>query len=402
MRGAGDYTYALPPELVAQDPPATRGDSWLLVVDRQGVLHGIHPFADLPAWLAPGDLLVRNDSRVLPARLWTRREDSGGRVELLLVEPVAAPAGAWLALARPVRRLRAGLRLMVTTPSGDATAGPSLELVARREDGAVVVTAVAGEDLVTVADTVGEAPLPPYIRRDPADPHAAERRLRDRDRYQTVYARRDRAGTGSVAAPTAGLHFAEALLDRLAERGVAVAAVTLHVGPGTFRPPSAAQVAARRLHAERFELSPATAAAVADCRARGGRVVAVGTTSLRVLETVQRLALPAAAPTGATVTVAATPADPAPVFQGTAVRTPQGWRVEGSTRLFIQPPDRPTAADGLVTNFHLPGSSLLMLVAAFAGDAAWRAAYAAAIAARLRFFSYGDAMLIAPAAGEAP
>ncbi|HOX26772.1 MAG TPA: S-adenosylmethionine:tRNA ribosyltransferase-isomerase [Candidatus Krumholzibacteria bacterium] len=402
MTASAGYDYLLPPQLIAQDPPERRGDSRLLVCDRAGGLLGVHPFAELPRWLRPGDLLVRNDSRVLPARLWTRRRDTGGRVEVLLVKPAATPPGAWLALARPARRLRSGLELAVTEPGGERSTGASLAIAGCAEKGEIIVEAGDGGDLVAIAERDGDVPLPPYIHRDAAAPGAGHRRRRDRDRYQTVYAREDREGTGSVAAPTAGLHFEPGLLERLARQGVETAAVTLHVGPGTFRPPTPGQVAARRLHAEAFELPAATWAAVAACRAREGRVVAVGTTSLRVLETVAALALPAATRPGATVEFpsAATPDEP--VFSGRAEWTATGWLVRGATRLFLQPPDRIAAADGLLTNFHLPGSSLLMLVAAFAGEATWRAAYDEAVRQRLRFFSYGDAMLILPATGEAP
>jgi S-adenosylmethionine:tRNA ribosyltransferase-isomerase len=183
---------------------------------------------------------------------------------------------------------------------------------------------------------------------------------------------------------------------------VATARLTLHVGPGTFRPPSAEQIAARRLHPERFVLPAATTAALAACRRRGGRVVAVGTTSLRVLETVARLPLPDGAPDGAVVPWEGDGQEPAPVFTGTARREGGHWAVAGTTRLFLRPPDRITAADGLLTNFHLPGSSLLMLIAAVTGEASWRAAYAEAVARRLRFFSYGDAMLVLPPEAPTP
>jgi len=241
--------------------------------------------------------------------------------------------------------------------------------------------------------------LPPYIRRDPAAPDAENRRARDRERYQTVYARSDAAGV-SVAAPTAGLHFDVALLDRLDAAGIEQARVTLHVGPGTFRPPIAAQIAAGRLHAEAFRFPATTAAALEACRARGGRVFAVGTTSLRVLETVSRLGLRADTAEGTVREFASDDRDPDPVFVGRAERLAGGWAVTGATRLFIQPPDSIAAADGLLTNFHLPGSSLLMLVAAFAGDEVWRQAYREAVTRRLRFYSYGDAMLIQPAPTE--
>jgi S-adenosylmethionine:tRNA ribosyltransferase-isomerase len=393
MTPAGDYTYDLPPELIAQDPPAARENSRLLLVERGGGLRDERSFADLPDLLREGDLLVLNDSRVLPARLWTRREETGGRVEILLVAPEEGTTSAWRALARPSRRLHPGTTLAVCAADGLAPAGQQLTVVAVHEGGEVTVT-TAPEDPATVAERWGDIPLPPYIHRDPADPEAAARRARDRQRYQTVFARDDLAGTGSVAAPTAGLHFSPPLLARLAARSIATARVTLHVGPGTFRAPTAQDVARRRLHAERFECPPAVTTAIAATRAAGGRVVAVGTTSLRVLATVAGLGLPEDATEGTERSYNVSTEEP--VFRGRAVREEAGWRVGGETRLFLRPPDRISAADGLLTNFHLPESSLLMLVAAFAGESSWREAYREAVVRRLRFFSYGDAMLILP------
>ena len=380
------WQFPLPEELIAQDPAQRRGDSRLLqVAPDRGVL-GEVVFRDLPTLLQPGDLLVLNDSRVLPARLITRRADSGGQVEILLVRPVenAGTTGTWLAMARPGRRLRAGVRLTV--------GGRDLEVVAKREDGQVVVR--SDPDPTLLAAECGLMPLPPYIHRTEEDPHLDERRRRDQQRYQTVYNRADESGAGSVAAPTAGLHFSERTLAALDERGVEIGRVCLHVGPGTFKPPTAEQIARGRLHREVFSYAGATDAAIARTRARGGRVIAVGTTSLRVLETVARLGL--ATGDDPCRDFAAGPDDPDPVFTGTARRETDGWHVAGMTRLFLQPPDRVTAVDGLLTNFHLPGSSLLMLVAALTGETAWRAAYAHAVDTGMRFYSYGDCMLILP------
>ena len=379
---APEFHFDLPRELIAQAPPERRGDSRMLLVEPGQGVEGELPFRDITGVLRSGDLLVLNQSEVIPARLLTRRVDTGGAVEVLLIRPDGE--GAWLAMVRPGRRLRAGVRLRV------AEAG-ELEVVDRREDGMVLVR--GSRDPGELARLHGLMPLPPYIHQEKG-PGAAEQDARDRQRYQTVFAQADPAGAASVAAPTAGLHFSAQTLDRLQEQGVELARVTLHVGPGTFQPPSEEQIRRRRLHREFFELSAKVSAALARTRARGGRVVAVGTTSLRVLETVARLGLDQAGPEVRDFAPSA--AEPSPVFSGRAVRREAGWEVQGSTTLFISPPDRVTAADGLLTNFHLPGSSLLMLVAALAGDPTWRGVYEHAVAQRMRFYSYGDCMLILP------
>jgi len=381
------FHYDLPPRLVAQTPAPRRTDSRLLLVGRDGGVRGERTFADLPSLLRAGDLLVVNDSRVLPARLRLRRA-SGGRIELLLERPLGD--GRWLALAQPTRRLKDGERLHPAAGGAEGT----VEVLGREPDGALVVRG-CGADLADLAQRLGETPLPPYIRRGPGV--APELVALDRERYQTVYAHE----RGSVAAPTAGLHFDVGLLARLREAGIATAPVTLHVGAGTFRPPGAGEVARRRLHAERFVLPAGTDAAVRRCRRDGGRVVAVGTTALRVLETVRRLGLEADGPPRRRWEPAASPDAPAE-FEGEAVRDGAAWGVTGLTRLFVAPPDPVPAADGLITNFHLPGSSLLMLLAAFLGGTdRWRAAYAHAVAGDWRFYSYGDAMLVLPDAAAA-
>ena len=388
--GGDAWHFALPPELVAQEPADRRGDSRLLLVEPGRGVAGEAVFRDLPAHLGAGDLLVLNESRVLPARLATRRADTGGRVEILLVSP-EADARSWLALARPARRLRAGVELEVLGSSGPA---PLLTVRSRRDDGLVVVTGT--EDLTGIAAARGVMPLPPYIRREAADPRGPS----DRERYQTVYARGDAA---SVAAPTAGLHFSERTLARLAATGVNLARVSLHVGPGTFQPPTAAQIGRRRLHGEIFRLPAATARAMAATRRAGGRVIAVGTTSLRVLETVARLELPGSGVASGAVREGELRrfTDPDAAFTGEARWRDGAWEVAGTTRLFVAPPDRIGCVDGLLTNFHLPGSSLLMLVAAVLGAETWPVVYAHAVARRLRFYSYGDCMLVLPpATGE--
>jgi S-adenosylmethionine:tRNA ribosyltransferase-isomerase len=383
-----DYTFDLPADLIAQAPAARRGDARLLLVEPGRGPVGERVFRDLPGLLRPGDLLVLNESRVLPARLFTRRADTGGAVEILLVAPADRPR-TWLAMARPARRLREGQVLLVDDAEGDA----ALEVAGRADDGMVLVT--GAEDPADLARRAGVMPLPPYIRRERHDRREDE----DRRRYQTVFAADDAAADRSVAAPTAGLHFSAETLARLDALGIATARVRLHVGPGTFQPPSEAQIAARRLHAEAFELPATTARAIGRTRRDGGRVIAVGTTSLRVLETVARLGLRADG--GPDEAAFGGDGEAAPVFTGEARREDGAWAVRGTTRLFLAPPDRVTGADGLLTNFHLPGSSLLMLVAALAGDPAWRRMYDHAVAERMRFYSYGDCSLILPGIEEA-
>ncbi len=393
---ASAFHYDLPSRLVAQSPAPQRSDARLMLVARDGGVRGEVRFADLPAQLRAGDLLVVNDSRVLPARLRLRRA-SGGRVELLLERPLSDGQphdGRWLALAQPMRRLKDGERLHLEGDGGAADPDAAVEIVGRDGSGGLIVRACGG-DLADLAQRRGETPLPPYIRRGPGTAPALA--ALDRERYQTVYADE----RGSVAAPTAGLHFDEPLLARLREAGVGTARVTLHVGSGTFRPPGPDDLARRRLHAEHFTLPAATEAAVRRCRRDGGRVIAVGTTSLRVLETVRRLELDRDGPDRRR-REPATGGVPAE-FEGEAVRvggaSPDGagWRVSGLTRLFVAPPDAVAAADGLITNFHLPHSSLLMLLAAFlGGQDRWRPAYAHAVSGDWRFYSYGDAMLVLP------
>lgn len=394
------YDFDLPQELIAQDPPARRGDSRLLLVEPGSGVAGERVFRQLTEVLRSGDLLVLNESRVLPARLLTTRQDTGGKVEILLVRPVARER-TWLALARPGRRLRPGTKLEIgtrTTAVDDP--GPVLEITECLDQGQVLVTSAVDPGLL--ADRWGVMPLPPYIKRD-QDDFVSARGRRDRDRYQTVFAVDDQSGAGSVAAPTAGLHFSEAVLEALAVGGVNIARICLHVGPGTFREPTTEQVNARRLHREFFHLPAETGALMAETREAGGRVIAVGTTSLRVLETVARLNLPDRGPERLEFP-SADNADMSdnPEFRGHAERRDRTWEVSGETRLFLRPPDRVTAVDGLLTNFHLPGSSLLMLVAALMGERTWPAVYAHAVSARLRFYSYGDCMLILPGlAGQA-
>jgi S-adenosylmethionine:tRNA ribosyltransferase-isomerase len=347
-----DFDYGLPRGRIAQEPAARRDEARLLVAARAERHRRI---ADLPELLEPGDLLVLNDTRVVPARLLGRRP-SGGALELLLVEAVAGDV--WRALARPAKKLRAG---DVCTLDGGLLTATALE---RERDGAgeggagwtVLLEARGpGGGIAERIEACGRMPLPPYVRRSPDDARGEA----DRQRYQTVFARE----IGAVAAPTAGLHFTPELLERLEEGGVERAFVTLHVGPGTFRPVEAERIEDHRMHAERFVLPQACADAVARCRERGGRVIAVGTTVVRTLEA-------CADERGALLPRA------------------------GSTDLFILPGYRFRVVDALLTNFHLPKSTLLMLVCAFAGRGVVLDLYRVALEAGYRFYSYGDAMLL--------
>jgi len=337
-----ELDYELPEELIAQAPSLPRDASRLLVLPRRGGELRHHRFSDLPELLEPGDLLVLNDSRVIPARL-VGRKASGGRCELLLVEPIDPEGSRWRAMGQASKALRPG--------QGLAFDGLEAEVELAEGDGFYAVRFDRGGPALEAAlERVGRVPLPPYIRRAATGS--------DREAYQTVVAR----APGSVAAPTAGLHFTPALLERIEGRGVRRAQVTLHVGPGTFLPVRASRLEDHRMHAERFEVPAATAAAFAEARARGGRVVAVGTTVVRALES--------AAADGHLRAGA------------------------GRTDLFIAPGFEFRAVDALVTNFHLPRSTLLALVCAFAGTRRVLDAYRAAVAARYRFYSYGDAMAV--------
>ncbi|GEJ57926.1 tRNA preQ1(34) S-adenosylmethionine ribosyltransferase-isomerase QueA [Anaeromyxobacter diazotrophicus] len=340
-----DFDYPLPEELIAQEPVSPRDASRLLVVPRDGgaALSELR-FAELERLLRPGDLLVLNDTRVIPARLLGTKE-SGGRCELLLLEPLEGEEGArWRALGQSSKPLRPGMRLAFGALAAAVEAAQGGGLFEVRFDR-------GGAALRAALEAVGRMPLPPYIRREP---NAA-----DRERYQTVVAR----VPGSAAAPTAGLHFTPELLARLSARGVERTAVTLHVGAGTFLPVRGDDLDQHRMHEERYEVSAEAAHAFAACRARGGRVVAVGTTAVRTLES---------------------------ACEGGALRPGSG-----RTALFIRPGFRFQAVDALVTNLHLPRSTLLMLVCAFAGRERVLAAYGEAVARRFRFFSYGDAMFLA-------
>jgi S-adenosylmethionine:tRNA ribosyltransferase-isomerase len=338
-----DFDFALPRDLIAEHPARPRDASRLLIVPAGTGAFADRAIRDLPALLRPGDLLVLNDTRVIPARLSGRRGEAAIEVTLHKAES----GGRWRAFARPAKRLKAGQRI--------AFAPDFSALVAEKGAAGEVLLdfGVGDAALVALLERHGEMPLPPYIKR-PKGGSAA-----DRADYQTVFAARE----GAVAAPTAGLHFTPDLFTALEARGVERTFVTLHVGAGTFLPVKTEDVAKHVMHAEWGEVPAESAAAIAAARSRGGRIVAVGTTSLRLLES-------------------------AADGHGTV----RAWR--GETRLFITPGYIVRTADMLLTNFHLPRSTLFMLVAAFAGLDRMKAAYAHAIALRYRFFSYGDACLL--------
>ncbi|MCS7047224.1 MAG: tRNA preQ1(34) S-adenosylmethionine ribosyltransferase-isomerase QueA [Gemmataceae bacterium] len=352
--------YDLPPELIAQEPVEPRDAARLLVVDRSRRTLAHHHFRDLPRLLRAGDLLVLNDTRVVPARLLGHRQATGGKWEGLFLKEL--DAGCWEILCQSRGKLREGEVIAVAPPpdggcprstAGQQPAAPplTLTLVQRLGEGRWRVRPSQTAAPAVVLECYGHMPLPPYIRKGRAQPQ-------DRDRYQTVYSARP----GAVAAPTAGLHFTPALFEALRAGGIGWTYVTLHVGLGTFRPIETPDYRQHPMHAEWGELSEAAAHEIRSCRGRGARVVAVGTTSVRVLET------------------AARDGDLHP------------WR--GETSLYIYPPYRFRAVDALITNFHLPRTTLLLLVAAFAGVDLVQQAYQTAIAERYRFYSYGDAMLI--------
>jgi S-adenosylmethionine:tRNA ribosyltransferase-isomerase len=339
------FDYELPPHLIAQEPLAERDQSRLLVVRRDTASLAHHCFADLPDLLDPKDLLVLNDTRVLPARLHGHRERTGGKWEGLFLRRESD--GTWEMLSKSRSRLRKDEVVQIGK-------GLRLRAVQQIEPGHWRMAPDSTEDYVELLSRFGQVPLPCYIRRGRAEEP-------DRERYQTVYACR----FGAVAAPTAGLHFTPRVMDRLRERGIGYSFITLHVGAGTFQPIKTADYTQHRMHSEWGQLSTESAAAVSACKQRGGRVVAVGTTSVRVLERAGQKGSP---------------------------HQLQSWT--GETDLFIYPSYSFRVVDALITNFHLPRSSLLLLVAAFAGDHLLQEAYKAAIAEAYRFYSYGDAMLI--------
>jgi S-adenosylmethionine:tRNA ribosyltransferase-isomerase len=350
-----DFDYELPEELIAQEPPAERGTSRMLVMDREsGAVRDSH-FSQFSDLLREGDLLVLNDSRVIPARLYARRtlgrekERPTGRIEVMLTE--SAGENQWRALVRPGRKVAIGERLVFPTPDGNIVL--EAEVLERGLYGERLLEFAPADDFFGILDRIGHVPLPPYIHRDDADT--------DRERYQTVFSRE----RGSVAAPTAGLHFTPQMLDTITTRGVEIARVTLHVGLGTFAPLRVDRVDEVHLHRERYSISPKAADALNRARAEGRRIVAVGTTVVRTLESA----------------ALRDESKPIPAHSG-------------DTEIFISPGFEFRVVSALLTNFHLPQSSLLMLVSAFAGREHVLAGYRHAVEQRYRFFSYGDCMFL--------
>lgn len=341
MTNINDYDFHLPPELIAQAPLPRRDASRLLVLPREGGEIAHRHFHDLPTYLQPGDCLVLNDTKVLPARLFGRKQGGQATIEVVLLRQLSATD--WEVLVRPGRRAKVGASLVFG--EGELTAA----VIADTDAGGRVLRFQFKGQFLEILDRLGQMPLPPYIVQ----------KLEDRERYQTVYARQ----LGSAAAPTAGLHFTAPLLAQLQKHGVQIARLTLHVGLGTFRPVKVEQIEEHQMHAEYYSLSPETAQLINGTRRNGGRIIAVGTTSARTLETLGK-------PDG-------------------SVQAGSGW-----TDIFIYPGYQFKVIDGLITNFHLPKSTLIMLVSALAGRERVLAAYQEAIRHRYRFYSFGDAMLI--------
>jgi S-adenosylmethionine:tRNA ribosyltransferase-isomerase len=395
------FHYALPEELIAQHPPAERGNSRMLTLDRRSRAYADHLFIELPKLLKPGDLLVLNNSRVLPSRLYATRSglhtqpnspEPTGQIEVLLTEHLPNPEGHndWRALVRPAKKIQPGetLHFTATNPGAPHLASEMWEespqpllsatVLASGDFGERTLRFAPTPDFIAILERIGHMPLPPYIHRDRHQPDTPE----DRERYQTVYSQQASSASqpsGSAAAPTAGLHFTPAILSQLEARGVELATITLHVGLGTFQPVRAADTRDIRLHAEHYTLSAPAAQALNNAYRDNRRIVAVGTTTTRTLEHVARSFEAARGPLS--------PSNPLNLAAHS-----------GSTSLFLSPaPDGDAdfkLVRGLLTNFHLPESTLLMLVSAFAGREAVLRAYAHAVEQRYRFFSYGDCMLI--------
>ena len=345
-----DFDYNLPEELIAQEPLKNRSESRMMVVDPLTGTCKIHTFSDLPDFMQQGDVVAVNDTKVIRARLFAMKE-TGARIEIFLLGLKNAQDGkTWNCFMKPAKRVTPGTSLQLYCYDGINFSGKSILLLEKRDDGVCTVQ-FEDDDVDQTLRLCGHLPLPPYIHRKDQD--------LDSERYQTVYARTP----GAVAAPTAGLHFTPEIFRKLQDKGVRQAKLTLHVGAGTFQPVSATEIKDHKMHTEMYFLPQSTAGELNEARRNGHRILAVGTTSLRTLETCVK---------------------PDGLFDA----------AEGSTDIFIYPPRKVLSADMLLTNFHLPKSTLLMLVSAFAGTDLIREAYQLAIRERMRFFSYGDCMLI--------
>lgn len=343
MLSTKDYFYELPPELIAQDPLADRASSRLMVLDRNDGSIAHKHFTDIKEYLRPGDHLVLNNTRVIPARLYGEKEGTGAGIEVLLLKRL--DADRWECLVKPGKKAREGVRIVF---GGGLLSAVVEDIV---DEGNRIIRFEYEGIFEEILNELGEMPLPPYIT------HKLPRE--NRERYQTVYSKVE----GSAAAPTAGLHFTPGLLDEIRDMGVKTDFVTLHVGLGTFRPVKTDNILEHHMHSEYCEISPEVAASINECRKGGGRIICVGTTSVRTLESMSD--------------------EDGPIKSGSR-----------DTDIFIYPGYKFKAVDGLITNFHLPESTLLMLVSAFAGRERVLNAYAEAIKERYRFFSFGDAMLL--------
>ena len=376
-----EFDFELPAELIAQNPVAQRDQSRLLVLRRKEGRMEHRGFSDLLEYLRAGDVLVLNDSKVIPARLRGANCQTGGEFEVLLIEENAP--NDWWVMLRPGKRARPGTRMVFKDRAGKP-AGIEATVLAKNDEGHCRLSFAGTPNIVQALEVIGEVPLPPYIKRGSGGMEA------DLTRYQTVYAQ----NAGSVAAPTAGLHFTQALLAEIRARGVAIGYVTLHVGLGTFAPVKAETVTEHRMHEERYELSAETASLVNAARREGRRIIAAGTTTVRVLESAAHERETGKRGDGETATTER-------VLESAALGN-ENMLVAGAGRtgIFIYPPYRFGMVDALLTNFHLPRSTLVMLASAFAAPGELRgrelllSAYAEAVRQQYRFFSYGDAMLI--------
>ncbi len=340
-----DFDFDLPKELIAQFPTAERDAARMLVLERDSGKRTLSTFHHFAEYLQPGDCLVLNDTRVIPARLWGHRPESGGRIQVFMLEDRGNRQ--WQVFLKPGRRLKPGDQVVI-----DGAEVP-LTLISKEADGACLVE-FGTDDVLSVLEEFGNTPLPPYINREVTE--------EDKENYQTVYA----VNPGSVACPTAGLHLTEAILAELESKGVTIARLTLHVGAGTFKPVESETIEGHVMHEERYILSEEAAEAINNAHRQGHRVFCMGTTSVRTVETCN--------------------------IPGTNLVAPGS----GRTSIFLYPPKVPHVADGLLTNFHLPQSTLLMLVCCFAGYQPVMDAYREAIDQKFRFFSYGDCMLLLP------